>query len=43
MDPRGVVINLLDCDIVVSEFELQSRHYIHFGKGMNRHYPSRVK
>ncbi len=37
---RDVVANLLDCDIVVSEFKLQSCYYIHFrtntlGKGMN--------
>ena len=37
---RGVMANVLDCDIIVYEFELQSRHYIHFwtntfGKGMN--------
>ena len=25
--PRSVVANGLDCDIVVSEFELQSRYY----------------
>ena len=24
------VVNVLDCDIVVSKFELQSRYYIHF-------------
>ena len=35
------VANMLDCDIVISEFKLQSRYYIHFrsntlGKGMNR-------
>ena len=27
---RGVVINVLDCNIVVSEFELQSHYYVHF-------------
>ena len=37
---RDVVANLQDCDIVVNEFELQSRYYVHFrtntlGKGMN--------
>ena len=37
---RGVLANMLDYDIVVSEFELQSHCYIHFqtntlGKGMN--------
>ena len=38
--PHGVVVNVLDCDFVVSEFELQLPYYIHFrtnafGKGMN--------
>ena len=38
--PRGVVVKDMDCGIVVSEFELQSRYYVHFrantlGKGMN--------
>ena len=42
--PRDVVANVLDSDIVVSEFELQSRHYIHFrtythAKGMNLLFP----
>ena len=37
---RGVMVKLMDCKIVVSEFELQSRNYVHFrtntlGKGMN--------
>ena len=27
---EGVVANVLDCDIVVSEFELQWRYYVHF-------------
>ena len=27
---RGVVAYALDCDTVVSEFELQSRYYVHF-------------
>ena len=36
----GVVVNVQDCDIVVSEFELNSHYYVHFrtntlGKGMN--------
>ena len=36
----AVVANVLDCDIVVSEFELQSRYNVHFwtniiGKYMN--------
>ena len=38
--PNGVVANALDCDIVVSQFELESGYYIHFRcntlrKGMN--------
>ena len=28
--PRGVMVKALDCGIVVSEFELQSRYYVHF-------------
>ena len=27
---KCVVVNVLDCDIVVSEFKLQSRYYVHF-------------
>ena len=42
--PRGVMVNTMDCGIVVSEFVLQSRYYVHFqantlGKGMNPTYP----
>ena len=38
--PRGVMVKAMDCGILVREFELQSRYYIHFrtntlGKGMN--------
>ena len=38
--PRGVMVKALDCGIVVSEFVLPSRNYVHFrantlGKGMN--------
>ena len=38
--PRGVMIKAMDCGIIVSEFVLQSRYYVHFrantlGKGMN--------
>ena len=38
--PRNIVANELHCDIVVSEFKLQSRYYVHFrnntlGKGMD--------
>ena len=38
--PRGVMVKVMDCGIVVSEFVLQSRYYIHFrtntlGKRMN--------
>ena len=36
----GVAANVLDCDIIVNGFELQSGYYVHFrtinlGKGMN--------
>ena len=38
--PRGVMVKAMDCGIVVSEFVLQSRYYVHFrtntlAKGMN--------
>ena len=38
--PRVIVANVVDCDIVVSVFELQSCYYVHFwcntlGKGRN--------
>ena len=38
--PRGIVTNVLDCDIVVNEFEPHSEYYVHFWtnilcKGMN--------
>ena len=38
--PLGVMVKAMDCEIVVSEFELQLHYYIHFwtntlGKGMN--------
>ena len=38
--PRGVMVKAMNCRIVVSEFELHSRYYVHFrtntlGKGMN--------
>ena len=41
---RGVMVKKLDSGIVVSEFELQSRNYVHFrtntlGKGMNPPHP----
>ena len=37
--PRGVMVKAMDCGIVVSEFILRSRYYVHFrtntfGKGM---------
>ena len=37
---RGVMVKAMDCRIVVREFVLQSRYYVHFrantlGKGMN--------
>ena len=42
---RSVVANMLDCNIVVNEFELQSRYYVYFRtntlpKGMKRLTPS---
>ena len=38
--PRGVMVIAIDCGVVVREFILQSRYYVHFranthGKGMN--------
>ena len=38
--PHGILANMLDCNIVVWEFELQFHYYIHFktnslGKAMN--------
>ena len=41
---HGVMFKALDCRILVCEFVLQSRYYIHFqantlGKGMNPPYP----
>ena len=38
--PRGLVANVLDDNIVVSEFEVQSYYYVHvqtntLGKGIN--------
>ena len=38
--PRGVMVKAMDYALVVSEFVLQSRYYVHFrantlGKGMN--------
>ena len=38
--PRGVMVKATDCGIVVSEFVLQSRYYVHcpaniLGKDMN--------
>ena len=27
---RGDVVNVVDCDILISEFKLQSRYCIHF-------------
>ena len=38
--PRGVMVKAMHCGIVVGEFVLQSRYYVHFrantlGKGMN--------
>ena len=38
--PRGVMVKTIDCGIVVREFVLQSRYYVHFrantfGRDMN--------
>ena len=38
--PRGVMVKVMNCGIVVREFVIQSRYYVHFrpntlGKGMN--------
>ena len=38
---RCVMVKVMDCGIVVSKIELQSRYYVHFwsytlGKGMNQ-------
>ena len=38
--PPGVMVKAMDCEIVISEFELQLCFYVHFrantlGKGMN--------
>ena len=40
--PRGLMVKAMNCGIVVREFVLQSRYYVHFrantlGKGMNPH------
>ena len=46
--PLGVTVNAMDCRIVVSEFELQSRYHVHLrtnliGKGMTPPYPPRYE
>ena len=38
--PHGVMVKAIDGEIVISEFEIKSRYYVHFrantlGKGMN--------
>ena len=30
VSPRGAVADVLDYDILISKFQLQSRHYVHF-------------
>ena len=40
LGPSGVMVKAMNCGIVVREFVLQSRYYVHFrantlGKGMN--------
>ena len=42
--PRGVMVKAMTCGLVVSEFVLQSRYYVHFrantlGKGIGPPYP----
>ena len=44
---RGVVANVLDCDIIFTEFELQSSYYVSFrtktsGKGTNLFIPKEM-
>ena len=38
MSPRGVVVDVLDSDVVISELELQSCYYIHFRTNALRKY-----
>ena len=38
--PCGVVSYVLDYDVILNEFELQSRYFVHFRKGMNFLIPS---
>ena len=43
--PRSVMANVLDCDLVVREFEILEQYYVHFrtnspGKGKNFFIPS---
>ena len=38
----GVIAKVLDCDLEVSEFELQSYYYVHFEKDMNPIIPRAV-
>ena len=38
--PHGIVVNVLDCSIVISKFELKSHYFVHFqsnilGEGMD--------
>ena len=33
--PHGIMVKAMDCGIVVREFVLQSRYYVHLGKGVN--------
>ena len=43
--PHGVLANLLSCDIVVSEFELQSFYYVYFQTNHHHHHvvpPARI-
>ena len=42
--PHGVMVKVLDCGIIVSEFKIQSCYYVHFqtntfGKGIEPPFP----
>ena len=41
---RGVVVNVLDHDIVVSEFKLQSQYYVYFQTNtLGKAYPTIIR
>ena len=37
--PRGVMVKVMDCEIVVSAFELQLLYYVHFRERYEPPYP----